>query len=103
MTASDCRDRLLRGAAGLAFSFARVGFSILDGDEMKSGIYSTEFWLTFIVVVGGLLSTAYADAEWARIAGIVAATLSTMGYGHARAQVKKMDAAAVSVASRGVR
>ena len=96
MTASDCRDRLLRGAAGLAFSFARVGFSILDGDEMKSGIYSTEFWLTFIVVVGGLLSTAYADAEWARIAGIVAATLSTMGYGHARAQVKRIDAAAVS-------
>lgn len=76
---------------------------MLDGDKMKTGLLTTEFWLTFIVVVGGLLSTAYADAEWARIAGIVAATLSTMGYGHARAQVKKMDAAAVSVASRGVR
>lgn len=55
---------------------------------MKSGIRTTEFWLAVSVAVMGALAAVYAEEEWARVAGIVAAALSSAGYGLARAQVK---------------
>ena len=66
---------------------------------MKPGILSTEFWLALIVVLGGLFAANYADQQWAQIAGMVSSALASLGYGVARANVKKMEAAAVSVAS----
>jgi len=68
---------------------------------MKPGILTTEFWLALLVALGGLFAANYADQQWAQIAGMVAAALASLGYGQARAQVKKMDAAAVSVAKSG--
>lgn len=56
---------------------------------MKPGIKSTEFWLALIVTVLGAVATVYAEAEWAKVGGIVAAALSSAGYSFARAQVKR--------------
>ena len=56
---------------------------------MKSGIRTTEFWLALVVALLGGLASIYATAEWARVAGILAAALSSMGYGISRAVVKK--------------
>lgn len=56
---------------------------------MKAGIKTTEFWLALVVALLGGLASIYATAEWARVAGILAAALSSMGYGISRAVVKK--------------
>ena len=59
--------------------------------NMKAGIKSTEFWLAVIVALTGALATVYADAEWAKVAGMVAAALASAGYGFSRARVKSVD------------
>ena len=56
---------------------------------VKPGIQTTEFWLAFLVAVLGGLATIYAEADWAKIAGIVSATLVSLGYGNNRALVKR--------------
>ena len=58
---------------------------------MKPGIRSTEFWLAAVVALAGALATVYADAEWAKVAGLVAAALASAGYGFARSQVKAAE------------
>jgi hypothetical protein len=55
---------------------------------MKPGIKTTEFWLALLVAALGGLSAAYAESEWARVAGIIAAAIASLGYGSARARVK---------------
>ena len=55
----------------------------------KPGLYSTEFWLAVVVAMFGGLAAVEADAEWARVAGIIAAALSSAGYGFSRAMVKR--------------
>lgn len=57
--------------------------------EPKPGIKTTEFWLALAVAVLGALSAAYVEAEWAKVAGILAAALASLGYGAQRAAVKK--------------
>jgi hypothetical protein len=63
-------------------------------DEQKSspaerpGIMTTEFWLALAVAVMGGLAAAFSDREWAKVAGVIAAAISSVGYGVARAQVK---------------
>jgi len=64
---------------------------------MKPGIKTTEFWLSLIAVIAGAVALNYAESELGQIAGAVAAGLGTLGYGHSRAQVKKMEAASVTV------
>lgn len=59
---------------------------------MKPGYSTTEFWLALIVTVGGVLSSIYADAEWAQALGAVAAALASAGYGFSRASAKKSAA-----------
>jgi len=54
----------------------------------KPGILTTEFFLALMVTVMGSLSAVYAEAEWARVSGIVAAAMSSAGYGFSRARVK---------------
>lgn len=56
---------------------------------MKTGLKTTEFWLALIVALLGGMASIYATAEWARIAGLLAAALTSMGYGLSRASVKK--------------
>lgn len=66
---------------------------------MKAGIKTTEFWLAMVVALAGALAAVYADAEWAKVAGMVAAALASAGYGFARAQTKT---AAAQIAEREV-
>lgn len=55
---------------------------------MKPGIQTTEFWLALVVAIAGVITTTYAESPWAKIAGIVAAAGTAMGYGAQRAAVK---------------
>lgn len=55
----------------------------------RPGIRTTEFWLALIVTALGAVASVYAEADWAKVAGIVAAALSSAGYSFSRAQVKK--------------
>lgn len=57
---------------------------------MKPGIKTTEFWLAVVVTIAGAAATVYADDKWAQVAGIVAMTLSTAGYGLSRAVAKSV-------------
>lgn len=58
---------------------------------MKAGIKSTEFWLAAVVAVAGALAAVYSEAEWAQVAGLVAAALASAGYGFSRSQVKATE------------
>jgi hypothetical protein len=55
---------------------------------MKAGIKTTEFWLAMVVTLAGAFATVYADAEWAKVAGMIAAALASAGYGFSRSQSK---------------
>lgn len=55
---------------------------------MKPGIRTTEFFLALIVTVGGALATVFAESEWAKVAGIITAMLSSAGYGFMRTGLK---------------
>ncbi len=59
----------------------------------KPGLKTSEFYMAMAVVLLGALASVYADAEWAKAAGMVAAALASAGYGFARSQVKKGEAA----------
>ena len=61
---------------------------------MKAGIKTTEFWLAVVVALAGALAVVYADAEWAKVAGMVAAALASAGYGFARSKTKAASAEA---------
>lgn len=45
--------------------------------------------MALAVVLLGALASVYADAEWAKAAGMVAAALASAGYGFSRSQVKR--------------
>jgi hypothetical protein len=57
--------------------------------EPKPGLKTTEFWLALIVTAGVAVATVYEDQPWARIVGLVAAALTSAGYGLSRAIAKK--------------
>jgi hypothetical protein len=61
---------------------------------MKAGIKTTEFWLAMVVTLAGAFATAYADAKWAKVAGMIAAALASAGYGFSRSQAKAAAAEA---------
>lgn len=56
---------------------------------MKPGIRTTEFWLALIVALLGAFASIYAEGDWAKVAGMVAAALASAGYGFARSSVKR--------------
>lgn len=56
---------------------------------VRPGIQTSEFWLALVATVAGGLSAAYATEPWAAAVGVVASALASMGYGFARASVKK--------------
>ena len=58
----------------------------------RPGIRTSEFWLTLAAVVAGGLTTAFADAEWAKVAGLIGMALASMGYSGSRADVKEAEA-----------
>lgn len=55
---------------------------------MKPGIKTTEFWMALGVVLCGALAATFASAQWAQVAGMTAAPLTSAGYGFARSQAK---------------
>ncbi len=58
----------------------------------KPGLKTSEFYMAMAVVLLGALASVYADAEWAKAAGMVAAALASAGYGFARSKVKQSEA-----------
>ncbi len=58
----------------------------------KPGLQTSEFYMAMAVVLLGALASVYADAEWAKAAGMVAAALASAGYGFARSKVKYGEA-----------
>lgn len=57
-------------------------------NEPRPGIKTTEFWLALLVAILGGLSVAFATEDWAKVAGVIAAAISSVGYGISRAQIK---------------
>ena len=57
----------------------------------KPGLKTTEFWLALAVLVLGAAASVYAESDLGRMAGMVAATLASAGYGFARSSVKKVN------------
>lgn len=57
--------------------------------EARSGIRTSEFWLALCVTTLAAVATVYAEAEWAKAAAIIAAALTSAGYGFSRATAKK--------------
>jgi hypothetical protein len=66
---------------------------------MKPGILTTEFWLALIIVIAGAFASQYAETPAGQIAGVAAGALVAAGYGFARSQVKKFEAASVAVSN----
>jgi hypothetical protein len=66
----------------------------MNDNNTKPGIATTEFWLALIVTIMGAVAGIYAEAQWAQVAGLVAATLAAAGYGFSRSNVKRTEAAA---------
>lgn len=57
-------------------------------EPAKPGLKTTEFWLALIVTAGVAVATVFEDEPWARIVGLVAAALTSAGYGLSRAIAK---------------
>jgi hypothetical protein len=55
----------------------------------KPGIKTSEFWLALAVTAGVAVATVYEDIPVARIIGLVAAALTSAGYGLSRAIAKR--------------
>ncbi len=58
---------------------------------MRRGVRTSEFWLALFVAVASAIPAAWATSPWAQAAGAIAAALASMGYGMARAEVKKAE------------
>lgn len=61
---------------------------------IKPGIKSTEFWVALTVALMGVLAAAFSEETWARIVGIIAAALTSVGYSVSRAVVKRSNGTA---------
>ena len=56
---------------------------------MKTGLKTTEFLMTFVVAVLTGLAGAFAEKQWAQIAGIVASAITAAWYTKSRSDVKR--------------
>ena len=60
-------------------------------DKVKSGFYSSEFWLTLLTnLIGGAIQfDIFPHEHWSlKVAGMAGMVLATMGYSVSRARVK---------------
>lgn len=60
--------------------------------QIGKGIHSTEFWLTAIATIGGLVMASGLLVEstgWGKIVGLILSTLAAMGYTAQRTALKK--------------
>lgn len=58
-------------------------------DLLRSGKYTSEFWLSLAAqVVGALLASGLLTDTWGQVAGVIAMVLGAMGYTYNRTQLK---------------
>lgn len=54
----------------------------------KTGLFTTEFWLSLAATALCGLAVSYTEQPWAQAAGAIGAALVAMGYGVNRAKTK---------------
>ena len=52
------------------------------------GIKSTEFWISIIGMVGGILCAVFAETQWAPVAGLLLSAVCGKSYADSRKTVK---------------
>ena len=58
--------------------------------EVKSGVKTTEFWISLAVTaLGGVITMVPAESIWAKVIGGALTLAGVLGYGAMRASVKK--------------
>jgi hypothetical protein len=71
---------------------------------VTKGIKSTEFWISLVGMVGGIVCTLFAEAQWAQVAGAILSAVCGKSYADSRKTVKaalalgsaKVDAARIT-------
>jgi hypothetical protein len=66
-----------------------------------NGLKSSEFLLTLLGMVGGVLCAVFAESQWAQVGGPLLAAVCGASYSQSRATVKRALASAEAVASVG--
>ena len=66
-----------------------------------NGLKSSEFLLTISGLICGALAAVFADSEWVKICGPIAAAVLGVSYNHSRGVVKRALAGAEAVQSMG--
>ena len=66
-----------------------------------SGLKSSEFLLSLVGMVGGILCAIFSDSQWAEIGGPLLAAVCGASYSQSRATVKRALASAEAVSSVG--
>jgi len=66
-----------------------------------NGLKSSEFLLTIAGLICGALAAVFADSEWVKICGPIAAAVLGASYNHSRAMVKKALTGAEAVQAMG--
>ena len=66
-----------------------------------NGLKSSEFLLTLLGMVGGVLCAVFAESQWAQVGGPLLAAVCGASYSQSRATVKRALASAEAVSSVG--
>ena len=71
---------------------------------VTKGVKSTEFWISLAGMLGGIICTLFAEAQWAQVAGAILSAVCGKSYADSRKTVKaalalgaaKVDAARIA-------
>ena len=71
---------------------------------VTKGVKSTEFWVSLVGMLGGIICTLFAEAQWAQVAGAILSAVCGKSYADSRKTVKaalalgaaKVDAARIA-------
>ena len=66
-----------------------------------NGLKSSEFLLTLLGMLGGVVCAIFAESQWAQVGGPLLAAICGASYSQSRATVKRALASAEAVASVG--
>ena len=66
-----------------------------------NGLKSSEFLVTLLGLVGGVLCAVFAESQWAQVGGPLLAAVCGASYSQSRATVKRALASAEAVSSVG--
>lgn len=65
----------------------------MNDQSIKPGWKSTEFLLTSLAAIAGVLASQFSGSDMGRVAGLVVAALASVGYSWHRAGVKRVEVA----------